>query len=312
MVRSRAYAWNHIGWAETVRELREGSSQVSGHFVQGLKGKLLVVVRRPVEPTGSGFVLVVPPFAEEMNRCRRMLSDASIELARCGVGTVIPDLYGTGDSEGDFSDAAWSCWRDDLRCVNDWCCRCGDQISGVLGVRLGAALAVDLEAREMLPAVRCTVFWQPVFDGSRFLSQFLRLRIAAGLMELDRRESQDELRDQLRRGQTLEVAGYRLSGLLAADLEAIRPLDNLPDGLGEVHWMETVRDVASEMGAQSARLVGQWTKAGRRIQTHRFLGEPFWASTEIVRIKEMVDATTAALSRACHERVADDRATIGL
>ena len=59
-------------------------------------------------------VVIVPPFAEEMNKSRRMFALLAERLATLGVGTALIDLYGTGDSEGDFGDARYDVWLDDM------------------------------------------------------------------------------------------------------------------------------------------------------------------------------------------------------
>ena len=95
---------------------------------------------------------------------------------------MLPDLYGTGDSGGDFADASWDVWQSDIARTARWCAERGWPVQGVLAIRLGCALAVAAMASGGLPPVARSVLWQPIFDGRRFLAQFLRLRIAANLM----------------------------------------------------------------------------------------------------------------------------------
>lgn len=270
---------------------------VSGHFLQSGKGPIFVLLREPKART-QACVLVVPPFAEEMNKSRRMVTEVALGLAERGVATVLPDLYGTGDSAGDFADGDWTCWQDDIHEVCRWSAERGRPVTEILAVRLGCALAAACVSAGTIGPIGRTVLWQPVFDGPRFLGQFLRLRVAASLMEQDRKETLAELRSRLHAGETLEVAGYRLSGRLASDLDAVLPPDLLPIQLGDVAWMETVREVGASIPAASARLIDQTRAAGGRIETHAIAGEPFWAATEIVRNTAMVEATIRALSEA--------------
>lgn len=113
---------------------------LSAHYVQGSRGKIFILLRQPPRPKSA--VLVVPPFAEEMNKSRTMLTRLSRALALRGVATVVPDLYGTGDSEGDFAEASWEIWQDDLQCASAWCMSRGIAVSGLLAIRFGAALAI--------------------------------------------------------------------------------------------------------------------------------------------------------------------------
>lgn len=276
-------------------------SQASGHFIRGGKGPIFVLLREPLQWSDE-CVLVVPPFAEEMNKARRMVTQAALGLAARGIATLVPDLYGTGDSGGDFAEGDWSCWESDLVNAADWARDRGYVITGLLAIRLGAALACSGALLNATPKLQRLVLWQPVFDSRRFLAQFIRLRIAAALIEEDKRESQAELRARLRSGEILEVAGYRLSARLAADLDALVPPARLPSHWGRVHWMQVVRDVEAQLPSPSAQLIERTRVAGGAVAVETFLGEPFWTSTEIVTISTMITATIEALwSRAGHD-----------
>ncbi len=149
-----------------------------------------------------------------------MVTEVALGLAGRGVATLVPDLYGTGDSEGDFADADWATWRNNLGGAVQWSAAQGHTVSGLLAIRLGAALAVGAQAAGLLPNVTRTVLWHPVFDGARALGQFLRLRTAANMIS-GSRESATDLKARLAQGETIEVAGYGLGGRLAADLESV-------------------------------------------------------------------------------------------
>lgn len=268
-------------------------AQASGHFVQGGKGAIFVLLRVPVDPSGET-VLVVPPFAEEMNKCRRMVTEVALGLAGRGVATLVPDLYGTGDSEGDFADADWDTWCNSLARAVQWSAAQGHAVNGLLAIRLGAALAVGALAAGQLPSVRRTVLWHPVFDGARALGQFLRLRTAAGMMN-GARESATDLKVRLAQGETIEVAGYGLGGRLAADLESVATPSILPATLGEIAWLDVVRDAAATLPPAMARLVEQSRAAGSSLEWSGRVAEPFWSATEIVVNPEFVRTTVEHL-----------------
>ena len=73
-------------------------------------------------PAGAsrGAVVHVPAFAEEMNKSRRMASLQARALAAQGWHVLQLDLLGTGDSEGDFGDATWADWMDDVAEARRW------------------------------------------------------------------------------------------------------------------------------------------------------------------------------------------------
>lgn len=272
-------------------------TRLSGHFIEGTQGPLFVAVREPADvDNGSarGCVLVVPPFAEEMNKTRRMVAELSIRLADRGIVTVIPDLYGTGDSAGDFGDADWQTWQRDIGSVAAWAATRGTPVDRILAIRLGAALALDCIASGNLPGTyRHTVFWQPVFDGARFVTQFLRLRIAAGLNN-ERKETVADLKSRLVAGERIEVAGYVVAGTLVEALQSLTPANALPDALGGVTSVEVQRDGAPSPGA-SAAILERTARAGQAARLQVCTGEPYWTSVEIVVNHDVLSETIQAL-----------------
>jgi exosortase A-associated hydrolase 2 len=266
---------------------------LTAQFLDTACGRIFVVLRRP-PGAPRACVLVVAPFAEEMNKSRRMITLLAAQLAQRGVATVIVDPFGTGDSEGEFEAADWQRWKQDLRDAAQWCESQGARVTSLLGIRLGCALAAEF-ANESL-AVSSTVFWQPVLDGSRFLDQFLRMRVAASMMEADNRESTADLRRRFAAGESLEVAGYMISARLAAQLDQVRLPPQLTARLGQVHWHEVVRAPDVPPPAVSTRAVEQARAAGLEVNLHAIGGEPFWSSVEIVTNTVLVEQSAAALA----------------
>ena len=266
----------------------------AGHFLRGRAGEIFLLVRSPPQPRGT--VLVVPPFAEEMNKCRRMVTETALELCSTGYAVLVPDLYGTGDSQGDFADGRWGLWQEDLETVCAWGEANRLAVRAVLAVRLGAALAVSAACNGRLPAVAATAFWQPVLDGAKHLTQFLRLRTAGNLAGEGDKETVADLRAKLAAGQSVEVAGYGLAGDLASELDALEQPTQLPSQLGATHWMEVVRTPEGGLPATSKATIERLQASGSRVSPHTFVGEPFWATVEISTVPEMIRATAQSLS----------------
>lgn len=269
------------------------SSSLQVEFLRGGRGRILAVTFRPPESSGRA-VLVVPPFAEEMNKARSMVAAVGRALSGQGIATILVDLHGTGDSEGEFRDATWKIWMEDLARTAAWAAGEGWRVEGLLCVRLGCILGSEA-ARSAIGTIRRTVFWQPVADGGRFLTQFLRLRVAASMME-GPRESVEQLRQMLSEGRPVEVAGYELGATLAEELRGVKLADSLAAHLGVLHWMEVVRDRDAAPTADGSALIGAAQANGLETHTHRIEGDPFWTSTEIVRIDALVNRTVGVLA----------------
>ena len=268
-------------------------SSTAGRFLPSRAGEIFLLVRSPPQPRGA--VLVVPPFAEEMNKCRRMVTDVALELCALGCAVLVPDLYGTGDSQGTFADARWGHWEADLEATCAWGEANGLGVRALLAIRLGAALAISAVRNGRLPDVAVTALWQPVLDGAQYLTQFLRLRTAGNLGTKSEKESVADLRSKLAAGQNLEIAGYNLSASLAADLSAVEPRADIPSQLGAIHWMEVVRTPESEIPIAARTSIERLRGSSRRIAEHTFIGEPFWGTVEISEIPNMIHRTARSL-----------------
>ena len=194
----------------------------TAEFVASKRGNIFVLAHHG-QNFGGKCTLLVPPFAEEMNKSRRIIAFLGNRLAENGRGLVVPDLYGTGDSDGDFADTDCDAWFDDLRATENWARSKGWSIDSAVGIRLGGLLA--LLYSEYRRAAFCRiVLWQPSLDGKRTLEQFLRLRVAAS-MTAGNTETVAQLKSRIAGGEIIEVAGYELSPRLAEQMETL----NLPD-----------------------------------------------------------------------------------
>ena len=145
-------------------------------FLPGHAGNLFALYHRPADPAGCrGGVLYVHPFANEMNYTRRAAALLARALAGRGWGVLQVDLFGCGDSDGDFRDASWETWVDDLATAFGWLQeRVGDRV-GLVGIRLGGLLALDFASRARRNIDR-VLLWHPVVNGQQMMTDFLRLR----------------------------------------------------------------------------------------------------------------------------------------
>jgi exosortase A-associated hydrolase 2 len=183
---------------------------VEPFFLAAPHGKRFCIFH-PATEASRGGVVYVHPFAEEMNKSRRMAALQARAFAAAGFSVLQVDLFGCGDSNGDFGEARWEVWQQDIALGVRWLnARVGGNIA-LWGLRLGALLALDA-AQFCDPVPKRFVLWQPVLSGEVLLTQFLRLRLASEMLSAGRaRSGLHELRSLLASGQTIEIAGYALS-----------------------------------------------------------------------------------------------------
>ncbi len=241
-----------------------------------------------------GAVLHAHPFGDEMNKARRMAALQSRALAAAGYAVLRPDLLGCGDSSGDFGDATWGDWVDDLVEAAAWLQEQHPGPQWLWGVRAGALLACAAAAR--LPAACHCLFWQPATSGRQLLQQFLRLKAAGEMLDGGAKGIVDSLRRQLAAGQAVEVAGYRLHPGLAAGLEAAVLAPPPAAASMRVEWFEVQGQAGGELSPAAATSAGAWQRAGATLRSHVVAGPSFWQTTEIEDAPELLQATSAALA----------------
>ena len=242
-------------------------------------------------PHPAGDVLVVPPFAEEMNRCRAMVAMQARAWAQIGIGTLVLDPFGTGDSAGDFEDATWAQWQRDLRLGLAWLRAQGHGCSTLLGIRLGAIMASHLAAED--EHITRLLLWQPVLSGKTFYTQFLRIRIAAEMNLPDRVKTTNELRQRSSQGEAIEVSGYRIGPPLAAALDQVNfdeaPLTRNARPVA-VDWFEVLSGTDATVTPASQQTADRWRAQGTVLQLDTVQGPAFWHVHERELVPALVEA----------------------
>jgi exosortase A-associated hydrolase 2 len=247
----------------------------TGQFIASRGGRRFRLVSEPASVQPCGTVVCVHAFAEEMNKSRRMVARAARCLAASGWRVVQRDLAGCGDSSGDFGDATWNLWLDDVR----------EEVSTaqtqhpvwLWGIRAGALLACAA-----LPTdVRChLLLWQPVVSGAQHLQQFLRLHAGARIAGTQSSSGEQSPQQLLRAGQTVEVGGYQLNAALADGLA--QASFDVPTGFqGHVVWIDVSAHEPVQMSPASRRCIDALVARGVPIDATAVAGPPFWQTQEI-------------------------------
>jgi exosortase A-associated hydrolase 2 len=249
-------------------------------------------------PAGAcrGAVLYVHPFAEEMNKTRRMAALQARALAAIGYGVLQIDLHGCGDSGGDFGDARWDSWKNDLAYAHRWLRERLERPVTLWGLRLGALLATDYAAGAAEPPA-ALVLWQPVLNGKTFVTQFLRLRVASDMLGEGKEggSGTQALRASLQAGETLEIAGYGLAPELAGAIDALDMATFAPPAV-PVHWFEAVPAAERPLPPGAARVADAWRNAGANLRVHVVPCPPFWAAQEITESPALLAATSGVFA----------------
>lgn len=245
-----------------------------------------------------GAILYVHPFADEMNKARRMATLQARRFAAAGYAVLQIDLFGCGDSCGDLSLARWDIWKRDLAIARDWLsARASGGPMHLWGVRLGGLLALDAACTM---AVDGLILWQPFLNGRTCINQFLRQDLAARMHGADPADpsllgTTGQLRAELGMRGMLEVGGYELAAPLvhaidACDAAAL-PLPPCP-----VHWFASGSPAPQRLAASAARIARRWQARGTTLHFHAVEGVPFWGANEIAECPALLAATSAVFT----------------
>jgi exosortase A-associated hydrolase 2 len=253
-------------------------------FIDGPAGALFCTgYQDPDSADASSAVVVLAPFAEELNKSRHVLSAIVRTIGHGGRQVVLADLHGTGDSAGDFAEASIERWRSDIDAVIGVFGR--DRAIDLVGLRFGALLAADATTRH---PVRRLALLHPVADGKQQLTQMLRLRLAAGLTGNRGEESMADLKAMLAQGDGVETAGYRLSSDMAAQMSTLRLADIPLTAIQRLAWFEVAAAADRPLMPVSQRLIDAW---GSEIDVDArvVVGDQFWMTQEIAYCDPLVD-----------------------
>jgi pimeloyl-ACP methyl ester carboxylesterase len=158
-------------------------------------------------------IVICYPFGQEYVRAHRACRQLALRLARAGFPVLRFDYGGSGDSAGEFEDADFAGWRDDIgRAIDALQERAGVDSICLVGLRLGASLA--LEVAEERPDVSALILWEPIVDGSNYLAE-----LAEEHRDLMWRFFDDP--DRVAARITGQYLGFAVSDTLRGDLERL-------------------------------------------------------------------------------------------
>lgn len=241
-----------------------------------------------------GAVLYIHPYAEEMNKSRRMAAEQARHLARAGWDVLAIDLYGCGDSDGESSQASWTLWQQDIACAWRWLDRRLPSRRWLWGARLGALLASDF-AQTCAPNPQGLLLWQPVINGEQHLNQFLRLRTVQAIMRPGPSGANAQtLKQTLESGEAVEIAGYGLSPALAREW-ATRDLGRMTPRVDHVRWLEVSSAETPSISPAATRIAEAWSAQGVDTRLTTVRGPAFWQTQEIEIAPNLWDLTTDSL-----------------
>jgi uncharacterized protein len=234
-----------------------------------------------------GALLYIHPFGEELNKTRHLVAAQIRLLAGAGFDILQIDLLGCGDSSGDFSEATWERWLEDIDRAIGWLQVRSTAPLWLWGLRAGALLVAEAGRRLTQPCH--FLFWQPLVDGNLALQQVLRQAAMAGMLNHGGKGVVAGLKGRLIAGQSVEVGGYMISSDLADGLVQARL--KAPVFAGQLVWLDVSNSEISQILPSTAACLAEWEAAGFEV-VHRRVNAPiFWQSAELEAAPELMTET---------------------
>jgi exosortase A-associated hydrolase 2 len=191
-------------------------------------------------------------------------------LSKRGFNALRFDLYGHGDSAGEFSDASLARWTADTLAAARWLTHeTGCDRVALVGVRLGATIAARAAsalAAAGTPPERL-VLWQPVVIGQTYATELLRSCLTSEMASATRvRGTREQLIARLRAGECINVGGYAFSPGLYDDVVAAALANDLGACADRTLVLDVVRSAEARGSAEIDALVNSF---GGRVALER-------------------------------------------
>jgi exosortase A-associated hydrolase 1/exosortase A-associated hydrolase 2 len=245
-----------------------------------------------------GAVLAVQACLDEQALSRRMLAHAARGMAEAGWWMLTVDAFGTGDSAGDHGEASLERWRDDLgEAARRLRMQAPHGPLVLLGVRLGALLAVDL-ARLLPQPPQGLVLWNPPARGAALVDPLHRLA-RLGKRDGDAREGEAQ-GEPGSAATPMQLAGWPIAPTLLQGLRGLRldaAMAPASPGAG-IHVIQTQRLAGNGTAPPPAiaAALAAWEQTGWQARFSTLVGEPWWSAMDPCDPAPLTAHTLAALA----------------
>jgi exosortase A-associated hydrolase 2 len=264
----------------------ETGRAAAGSFFSGSRGRLFMMDYSAAGES-RGTILYVAPFATEAGHSRRVIARLARLLSQKNYRTVVVDHYGCGDSEGNFEDARWEIWREDLLSICRWLQAGGCERVILCGLRMGALLATEVATLSPLPVEQLVLF-QPALSGAASLSQFIRSHMQPEDLppEIALKVPDTEQRRTLSLVGPVNIDGYFLAPELIRAIDSLK-LEPLGAGISApIHWLRILKDKDEQPSAGSRRVIQNWRTRGLRVDMSEVFSWPFWAIATVATTED--------------------------
>ncbi|MEH6648944.1 MAG: CocE/NonD family hydrolase [Motiliproteus sp.] len=254
-------------------------SDYQGHFLNASQGHLYLACFGKL--ADSHVWLYLPPFAEEMNLSRAVVSHQARSFADRGEAVVCLDYYGTGDSEGELDQTNADLWLQDVCDTLAWIREQGAASVSLWGLRFGGLMALRFIAENPDSAIEKLLLWKPLLDGKLLMGQFFRLKQVSESMKGGAKVN---WMARVAQGETVEVAGYPIAPSMLQSLVDMKLNKLVLEHPPTTTWLEAG---ANKIAASVEAVSPIW--AGHKLDLQHCLAPAFWQNPDCYQAPELWD-----------------------
>lgn len=262
-------------------------------FEFGEESRRLFGVFHAPKHTAKAGIVICPPFGEEMVATYARLAAWSKDLAEGGFAVLRFHPYGTGESDGKFSEFTADGAANDATTALNWLRQRIPQTRvGFLGLRFGGSVVVRAAATANPDFV---VFWSPIVNLKSYFRELLRSRITAELIHKGRERVQITTADmtkQLEEGRPVDVNGFDLCPELYRQMTSCTEWPQTPPA-PEVIWLGRKAEETS-----AGPVIEKWKGSGRRVDFGFYAEPAFWEDYSLSFPKQFASESVRWMSPA--------------
>lgn len=227
--------------------------------------------------------IICPPFAEEEKSAHRTLVELADSLVAKGDAVLFFAYRGTGDSQGEFSEASLTAWCEDILNAYELArARYPQSVPGLIGLRLGASLAAQVGEQIAIPNL---ILIEPVLRGRSFLMQLGARKKLRAMITDDEAGTPKDQSPKIKDQTTEDMDGWPLGPAMREELRVLDISAHPPKIGGEVLVTQvSPREQVSPPLEQFARSLNAEAK------TKAVVMPPFWNRLDHLDSQPLIEA----------------------
>jgi alpha/beta superfamily hydrolase len=240
----------------------------SAFFFEHSGHRLYAYLHVPTVAAKKTGCVLVHPLMEERQDAHPVLRDLAEAMADQGFPTLRVDLYGCGDSSGEWEEATIEAWLHNIvGAAEQLRQRMGVESIVLAGLRFGATLAA---MASNVTDARAVVMVQPIVRGGGYIKDLLLASVTSDMV-LHRKAgtTRERLIEDLESGRTVNLFGYHFT---PTQFRAIKDIDLVRDRIPTVPSL--VLDVVRTATAQGSVEARHYSESMGSLVTFARVQEP--------------------------------------